>query len=452
MSRFKTYYFNFFLLFILIVSIATQGCDSTECCGLGCGILGGSSSCKSSAPEYLPNPKPPISLPPVPVAKPPYGIAVTSQGEWVVTDFRRNAILYVDQNTGDRTIISDASVGDGPGFDFPQSIAVTSNGDFIVTDLSLDAIFYVDQVTGDRTIISDQSTGVGPVFVELEGIAITTDGDFVVTDTGLDAVVLVDQFTGDRTIISDAIAGDGPGFKYPQYVAVTPDGDYVVTDSSLRAVVRVDQITGNRTIISDSNNGSGPGFELLLDIAVTLDGNYVVTDIVQGAVILIDQFTSDRSIVFGDNMGIVPSPSPAPEPEPVPVPDANVTAPVLLTPVDNVMVAQNNPNIGCPFHSFRGFGYRVYFDWTDSDSPNGIRGYHLYVTRINAIFPLIDIFVGESEYNDTKCNNFIIDRNLNNWIWSVQAEDNLGILSPVVEDEFRFQPCRLSNGAVCTAP
>ena len=137
---------------------------------------------------------------------------------------------------------------------------------------------------------------------------------------------------------------------------------------------------------------------------------------------------------------------------PEPVPDANVSAPVLLTPVDNVMVAQNNPSIGCPFHPFRGYGYRAYFDWTDSDSPNGIRGCHLYVIQINGIFPLIDIFVEESEYTDTKCNTFVIDSNLNNWIWSVQAEDNLGILSPLVEDEFRFQPCRLSSGAVCSAP
>jgi len=133
-------------------------------------------------------------------------------------------------------------------------------------------------------------------------------------------------------------------------------------------------------------------------------------------------------------------------------PVANVTAPVLLTPVNNEAIPQNDPNIDCPFDPFYSYGHEIFFDWTDSSSPNGISGYHLFVIHTGAIFPIVDTFVLDSEYTNTSCNSYIADMNLNDWIWSVQAEDNFGNLSPVVEDVFRFEPCRLENGAYCGAP
>jgi len=108
------------------------------------------------------------------------------------------AIVTCDGNGG-----GSESIGSGPGFIVPRGIAVTTDGDFVVVDLGLEAVVHVDQTTGDRTILSDASTGSGPMFVTPRGIAVATDGDIVVVDSGLDAVVHVDQTTGDRTIISD---------------------------------------------------------------------------------------------------------------------------------------------------------------------------------------------------------------------------------------------------------
>ena len=125
---------------------------------------------------------------------------------------------------------------------------------------------------------------------------------------------------------------------------------------------------------------------------------------------------------------------------------------VLLTPINNEIIQQNNPNIGCPFDPTSGFGFRISYDWTDASSPNGINGYHLFVKSMTAMFPLIDIFVLDSNFTDTSCNTFVIDPNLNDWIWTVQAEDNMGILSPVATGEFMFGPCRLDDGTPCNAP
>ncbi len=54
------------------------------------------------------------------------------------------------------------SIGSGPGFQSPWGIAVATDGDFVVIDSGLEAVVYVDQTTGDRTILSDATTGTGP--------------------------------------------------------------------------------------------------------------------------------------------------------------------------------------------------------------------------------------------------------------------------------------------------
>lgn len=135
--------------------------------------------------------------------------------------------------------------------------------------------------------------------------------------------------------------------------------------------------------------------------------------------------------------------------DPPPEQAVNVTIPVLLTPINHDVIEQNNPSIGCPLDPVRGYGHRIIFDWTDSDSPNGIKGYHIFVMRTGATLPIINTFVPNSEYTDTSCNSFVIDSNLGGWTWTVQAEDNRGNLSPVASGEFRFEPCRLDEKSLC---
>ena len=54
------------------------------------------------------------------------------------------------------------SIGSGPGFAQPLRIAVEADGSLVVTDLGLEAVVRVDQTTGDRTILSDANTGSAP--------------------------------------------------------------------------------------------------------------------------------------------------------------------------------------------------------------------------------------------------------------------------------------------------
>ena len=91
-------------------------------------------------------------------------------------------------------------IGSGPGFLSPFGITVEADGSLVVVDFGLDAVVRVDQVSGDRTIISDASIGSGPDFVAPVGIAVEDDGSLVVIDIELGAVVRVDQVSGDSTM------------------------------------------------------------------------------------------------------------------------------------------------------------------------------------------------------------------------------------------------------------
>jgi len=155
-----------------------------------------------------------------------------------------------------------------------------------------------------------------------------------------------------------------------------------------------------------------------------------------------------------------PPPPPTPQPAPIPSPPIDppvappinsiVFTPILITPINNEIIIQNNPDTGCPSDTPVGSGYSIFFDWTDSSSPNGISGYQLVVKRKSAPLLLIDTFVTVSEFDFLACSSFVTDFNLLDWEWTVQAEDNLGNLSQISETGlFQFEACRLPDGTLC---
>ncbi len=67
------------------------------------------------------------------------------------------AVVACDGNGG-----NSKNIGSGPGFVSPRGIAVEADGSLVVVDSGLEAVVRVDPVSGDRTIISDASIGSGP--------------------------------------------------------------------------------------------------------------------------------------------------------------------------------------------------------------------------------------------------------------------------------------------------
>jgi len=71
-----------------------------------------------------------------------------------VADPGTRAVVRADPATGNRTIVSNASIGSGLEFKEPMGIAVEVDGSLVVIDHYLEVVMRVDPTTGDRTIVS----------------------------------------------------------------------------------------------------------------------------------------------------------------------------------------------------------------------------------------------------------------------------------------------------------
>jgi hypothetical protein len=94
-------------------------------------------------------------------------------------------------------IEADDSTGRGPTLVNPIAMVVLSDGSLAVVDEGTFAVLRVDPNTGDRTVVSDDGIGSGPAFAIARSSAVAADGRLMVIDEGLDAIVSVDLERGD---------------------------------------------------------------------------------------------------------------------------------------------------------------------------------------------------------------------------------------------------------------
>lgn len=129
----------------------------------------------------------------------------------------------------------------------------------------------------------------------------------------------------------------------------------------------------------------------------------------------------------------------------------NAAAVTLTTPVADAVITQNDPTIKCPLNPTFGYGYKIVFQWAGA-KPVNFGHYHLRVQHTGSV-PVIDQNLKRQRRRLKQCDSFVIDSNLNNWIWQVTTFDNAGNVLDVSEQRsFSFAPCRLSNGQACNAP
>lgn len=126
----------------------------------------------------------------------------------------------------------------------------------------------------------------------------------------------------------------------------------------------------------------------------------------------------------------------------------------LLAPEPEHRFVQNDESTGCPAHAARGYGFRLSFDWEDVE---GAERYDIRLQRTGAQYPAVDYHVTESQFELAWCNAFVIDANLDDWVWSVaaiapgeSADDPQTLWSE--ERVYGFLPCRRPDGTPCFAP
>lgn len=206
-----------------------------------------------------------------------------------------SAIVAIDLDTGQSTILSSSSVGGGPEFVFPTSVDVDPvRNRAIIVEFVLDELFVVDLATGNRSTISVSVSHPAYIAVdESNNRAILTD-----REEGVKALVAIDLSSGNRTVLSDATTGTGNPFREPTGVALDVSNNRAIVLDLADRLFAVDLDTGNRTVISD--NAVGTGIRLDLPSAITLDSannRVLVINYVVKAVVAIDLASGDRSIV-----------------------------------------------------------------------------------------------------------------------------------------------------------
>lgn len=270
-------------------------------------------------------------------------------------------LVRIDPVTGDRTIISDQTIGTGVPMPTPDAVAIAPDGSLLVADL-LEGIERIDPATGDRTLIKPAllPTGVHQVDNEIyftEGTfwgfdATTLQTNFVANGTGplfnsgpgqpggfaiigneayvalaqtqLDPVdsnciLGVNLTSGDRTLISGTsfipkfvTAGSGPALTAPSDVAVDPAGQLLVTSGLTAGVMRIDPVTGARTIVTSNSVGTGPQFPTRdpfyqeYRLAIAGDGTILLNEWDAGGVWAVDPITGNRTIVSDATHGAGP--------------------------------------------------------------------------------------------------------------------------------------------------
>ena len=237
----------------------------------------------------------------------PQGVTVEADGQLAVTDPGRFSVYRVDPDTGERTFVSGTSSLSGSPFIRPTGIAVAlpnseSDGVFVVADTSQGVVEISS--TGYRFILSDAKIE-GAVNLESPfGIAIEASGTAVVTDLGLKALVrvMLDE-TEERAIFSDASTGSGVNWITPLDIDVEDSGDLLVVDAGLNAVVRVNPMNGNRTFVSNATNGTGPAFQQVRALTIEANGQLAVLDEGLRAIFRVDPTSGNRTILSDASIG-----------------------------------------------------------------------------------------------------------------------------------------------------
>jgi DNA-binding beta-propeller fold protein YncE len=173
----------------------------------------------------------------------PFGVALNSAGEILMTDTGNHAIRKVVvkrvKHWEVEHLKAQAHFGGIP-FKSPAGIAAGTSGIFYVSDKELHKIVKMRDVPNEFSRLTDWgSEGTGPgEFRSPSGVALDKDGNVFVADTGNNRI---QKFTKDGKYITQIGNGVGSAdgqLNAPQGVAVDKDGYVYVVDTGNNRIQR----------------------------------------------------------------------------------------------------------------------------------------------------------------------------------------------------------------------
>ena len=287
-----------------------------------------------------------------------------SLSRFLVVDSEQKALLSVDENTGDRSVlISNINSDDGVAMVSPSDVALSSNGatawildplgkkifsahlpssslsllcsnssppgagehrwssprhfgfrsglGLFVSDYSGHAIFSVSTSSGSRTAPLDLGAGDGPDWKSPTELFIDepTETGFI-SCRGNDAIYSASLLDGERALLSGDGAGSGLPMFDPISVAVLSPAALIAVDvgAGQPRVLKISRPGGARTLISGQGVGGGVSFNSASSVAVNSSANAAyVLDPLDKTVTSVNLDTGDRYRVAGGGVGAGPA-------------------------------------------------------------------------------------------------------------------------------------------------
>jgi S-adenosylmethionine/arginine decarboxylase-like enzyme len=231
-----------------------------------------------------------------------------------LTAFGTGAILQVDPNTGQQTVVAKGGFLNGP------NVLAFINGFLYVADEGdatgvIHNIVRIDPNTGQQSLVTDGSSGGFSIPVGMRPapgnhIYVADEpGNVQGTDPG--KIWLINLDTGVQTLVSSNNSAQGTLFNHPVDIALDANGNLIVANtgsagnSYAGSVFRVNPQTGVQTPITTFGTGTGVD-----SIEVGLDGTIYVGAISVGSapakIYSVNPVTGGQSIVTsGGNLSLV---------------------------------------------------------------------------------------------------------------------------------------------------
>lgn len=264
------------------------------------------------------------------------------QDRILALDTYRYALLAIDRSTGDRTVLSHSTIGDGPYPELVYSLALDSANNRVLTlQQEEQYVLAIDLGTGDRTVVSDidgYPRTMGPMVLDRGRVLMAMSGSRTLT--------AIDPATGVRQpLVANPLPG-APLLGFPTSAVLEQQRDRVlVVDNGLKALVAFDTVTGAGHILSDAATGTGPALVSMYAVAVDATHDRALVINRYGSELLaVDLATGDRTFLTWSSIG----------------------SSAILHPVGQFDAVMVDPDTGCIFLGDTSLGALVVVDLAGS--------------------------------------------------------------------------------------
>lgn len=193
----------------------------------------------------------------------PAGVAVTSDGGFLVADFSANVIRKVSAAGVISTVAGNGTAGSGgdggaatsANLHSPNGLAVTADGGFLIADQANNRVRRVSATGVISTVAGNGTAGSGgdggaATSAELynpQGVAATADGGFLIADSlgerirkvSVAGVISTVAGTGAQGASGDGGSATSATLFNPDAVVETADGGFLISDSSNHRIRKV---------------------------------------------------------------------------------------------------------------------------------------------------------------------------------------------------------------------